>query len=272
VRKNFYRNRPLFLAITSMLLCSGSAWAQNITPPAPATDDTGFTILSNATNVTHWGLGLGTGVEEEPYEAEGKKFSPYPLILFDDKWVHVLGTTVDLKVGKWDNVSVALRAQYSLGGGYRASDSPALSGMQTRIGALWFGPSLAWNTPYGTLSGDVLSSDNKGQKAKIEFAKAFAFGKFSIEPHVSSEWFSQKYVNYYYGVQASEVQPGRAMYTGKASYDNSVGATFAYHITPRQLVSFDLDATRLGSGMTDSPIVGKKLIPQARLGYLYQFN
>jgi len=37
-------------------------------------------------------------------------------------------------------------------------------------------------------------------------------------------------------------------------------------------VSFDLDATRLGSGITDSPIVGRKVIPQVKLGYLYQFN
>ena len=272
MRKNFYRERQFLLAVTSMLLCSGTAWADGISANPPAAEDTGFTILSDSTNVTHWGLGVGAGYAQRPYTGEEGKYSAIPLILFDDKWVHVLGTTVDLTVGKWDNVSVALRAQYAFGDAYRASDSPALAGMNTRVGTLWFGPSLAWNTPYGTLSGDFLASDNKGQKAKIEFGKAFEYGKFSIEPHISSEWFSQKYVTYYYGVQASEVEPGRDMYTGKATYDTSIGAKFDYRITPHQLVSFDLDATRLGSGITDSPIVGRKVIPQVKLGYLYQFN
>jgi outer membrane protein len=174
-------------------------------------------VLSNATNVTHWGLGVGAGIEQAPYKGYGTKFTPIPLILFDDKWVHILGTTVDLKIGKWSNVSLALRGKFALGDGYKGSDAPILNGMQNRNGAFWYGPALAWRTGFGTLSGDYLLGGNKGERAKIDFSKSFDYGNFSLEPHAGVEWLSSKYVNYYYGVRSSEVRAGRPEYTGKAA-------------------------------------------------------
>jgi outer membrane protein len=52
----------------------------------------------------------------------------------------------------------------------------------------------------------------------------------------------------------------------------SAGARFDYRFTRQQSVTLDVGAKHLGSGITDSPIVGKRFIPEARFGYLYQFN
>ena len=263
----------MLLTVASVMLHSGAVWAADgLTKDPSDTDDAGFTILSNATNVTHWGLGAGVGLEESPYKGYGSKVSPIPLIYFDDKWIHALGTTLDLKIGKWSSVLFTLRGQYALGDGYRGSDAPILNGMQNRNGAFWFGPALAWHTGYGTLSGDFLTGGNKGQKASIEFAKALEYGSFSVEPHVGAEWLSSKYVDYYYGVRSSEVRAGRPAYTGKAAYNVSLGTKVDYRFTPHQLVFFDVGVTHLSSGITDSPLVGKRFVPEVRLGYLYQFK
>jgi MipA family protein len=272
VKKTFRREHRLLLAVASVWLYSGAAWAEGVSAEPPGADDSGFTILSNATNVTHWGLGVGAGIEQAPYKGYGTKFTPIPLILFDDKWVHLLGTTVDLKIGNWSNVSFALRGKFALGDGYKQSDAPILNGMQDRNGAFWYGPALAWRTGFGTLSGDYLLGGNKGQQASIAFGKSFEFGKLSVEPHVGAEWLSSKYVNYYYGVRSSEARAGRAAYTGKSTYDTSVGTRIDYKFTRHQIVILDVGVSHLGSGITNSPLVGKRFIPQARLGYLYQFN
>lgn len=266
------RSARLKLGVVCLLLSAKSVCAQQQTQPASHDDDSGFAVLANTTNVTHWGLGAGVGIQSSPYRGYGSKVSPIPLLYFDDKWVHLLGTTVDLKVGKWYNVSVALRARFGLFDGYSQSDAPILNGMQDRKGAIWYGPALAWQTPYGTLTGDFLLGGNKGEQAKIEFGRKFRFDRFSIEPHIGAQWLSNKYVNYYYGVMPSEVRVGRPAYTGKSTWAFSVGSQVDYRLTQHQRLLLDVGVAHLGGGITDSPLVGKRYVPEARIGYLYQFR
>ncbi|OAJ57337.1 hypothetical protein A6V36_31445 [Paraburkholderia ginsengiterrae] len=272
MKKTSRRGSPLLLAIVSVLLHSGSVRADSGSEDSAEANDSGFTVLSNATNVTHWGLGVGAGVEASPYKSGKTKFSPIPLVSLDNKWVHAFGTTVDLKIGKWDNVSVALRGSFAIGDGYKNNDASILNGMENRNGAFWYGPALAWKTAFGTLEGDYLLGGNKGERAKIDFSKSFDYGNFSFEPHAGVEWLSAKYVNYYYGVRSSEVRAGRPEYTGKAAYDVSVGTRVDYKFTRHQIVILDLGVSHATSGITNSPIVGRSYIPGARIGYLYQFN
>jgi MipA family protein len=272
VKKTFRREYPLLLAIASVLLYSSGAWADGASEDPVEADDSGFTVLSNATNVTHWGLGVGAGIEASPYKSGKTKFSPIPLVSLDNKWVHAFGTTVDLKVGKWDNVSFALRGNFAIGDGYKNNDAAILNGMENRNGAFWYGPALAWKTAFGSLEGDYLLGGNKGERAKIDFSKSFDYGHFSFEPHAGVEWLSNKYVNYYYGVRPSEVRAGRPEYTGKAAYEMSVGTRVDYKFTRHQMVIFDVGVAHFSNGITNSPIVGRQYIPEARIGYLYQFN
>ncbi|PTB22609.1 MipA/OmpV family protein [Trinickia symbiotica] len=272
VKKSRGRERQSLLLFVCLLSLSAPAWADGEGAGQPEADGTGLAILNNATNVTHWGLGAGVGIEQSPYKGYGSKVSPIPLLYFDDKWVHVLGTTIDLKIGSWRGVSVALRGQFALFDGYKGSDAPILNGMQNRNGAFWYGPALAWNTSFGTLSGNFLLGGNKGERAKIDYGKTFAFGSFAIEPHVGVEWLGSKYVDYYYGVRQSEVRSGRPAYNGTSTWNVSVGSRVGYALTRHQKIILDVGVSHLGSGITDSPLVGKRFIPEARIGYMYQFK
>lgn len=229
-------------------------------------------MLNNATNVTHWGLGAGVGIGESPYKGYGSKVAPLPLVYFDDKWVHVFGTTADVKIGNWSGVSVALRGKFSLGEGYRQSDAPILNGMEDRNGAFWYGPALAWHTASGTLSGDYLLGGNKGERASLNYSKSIEVANFSFSPYLGVDWLSSKYVNYYYGVRRSEVRFGRPAYTGTATWKTSLGARIDYNLTKHQRLVLDVGVSHLGSGVTDSPLVGKRFIPQVGIGYMYQFK
>lgn len=262
----------LWLTTALFLLSSAPAWADGDEAAATGTDQSGLTILSNATNVTHWGLGAGVNVRALPYKGDGSQVSPVPLLNFDNKWVHVGGTTIDAKIGNWSGVSLALRGQFALFDGYKGSDAPILNGMQDRRGAFWYGPALEWNSAFGKVSGDYLLGGNKGERAKIEYGKAFPIGAFSVEPHVGLEWLSGKYVDYYYGVRPSEARADRPVYNGKSTWNMSVGSRVDYKLTQHQTIILDVGVSHLGSGVTDSPLVGRRFVAEATIGYLYQFK
>lgn len=276
MKRTFYRRYPASLAAACVLLHAGGAWADGApdvqSATQPGADDSGLTVLSNATNVTHWGLGIGAGISSSPYKDGKTKFTPIPLIAFDDKWIHAFGTSVDLKIGKWDGLSFALRGQYAIGDGYRNDDAHILNGMENRDGTFWYGPAVAWKSAFGTLSADYLLGGNRGERARVDYSKLFDFGRFSVEPYAGVEWLSSDYVDYYYGVRASEARAGRPEYTGRAAYDASVGTRLNYNITRSQKVVLDLGVSHFTNGISDSPIVGHSYIPAARLGYVYQFK
>lgn len=262
----------LFLIAASAVLYSGAAWAGADRPELPDASESGLTILNNAPSVTHWGLGVGAGIEASPYKNFGTKFTPIPLLYLDNKWIHAFGTTLDLRVGKWAGVNVGLRGKYAIGDGYKGSDAPILNGMQNRHGAFWYGPSLSWHTTFGTLSGDFLEGGNKGQQAEIGFSKKFEYGRFTFTPHAGVEWHSSKYVDYYYGVQPSEALAGRPAYSGKSTWNESIGTRIDYRLTTHQAVMLDVGISHLGTGITNSPLVGKRYVPQVMIGYLYRFQ
>ncbi|SMG59742.1 MipA/OmpV family protein [Paraburkholderia susongensis] len=264
--------RQILLAVVSIALSFGTAWADDNGTDQNDAENSGLTILNNATNVTHWGLGAGVGFGESPYSGYGTKVVPFPLVTFDNKWVHVQATTVDVKIGSWSGVSLALRGYYSLRDGYNQSDAPILNGMEDRKGAFWYGPALAWHTAYGTVSGSYLLGGNKGERARIDYSKAFDIGDFSITPHVGVEWLSSDYVDYYYGVRPSEARPGRPAYTGTATWNTSVGTSVVYRLTKQQRIALNVGVSHLGNGITDSPLVGKRFIPEISIGYNYQFR
>ncbi|KER70004.1 membrane protein [Burkholderia cepacia] len=272
MRRNFLPVSQAFVTVALIALPFRMAWAEGNGVDQTNAENSGLTVLSNATNVTRWGLGAGVGVGESPYKGYGSKVEPLPLVYFDDKWVHVFGTTVDVKIGSWSGVSFTLRGKISLGDGYKQSDAPILNGMADRNGAFWYGPALAWHTAYGTLSGDYLLGGNKGERASLDYSKAFDVGDFSIAPHVGVDWLSGKYVDYYYGVRPTEVRSGRPTYTGTATWNVTLGTRVDYKFTEHQRIVLDVGVSHLGSGITDSPIVGKRYTPEVKIGYLYQFR
>ncbi len=241
------------------------------TSPEAGNDARGFTFWSDAPNVTRWGLGAGVQYEQSPYKGDDATVSPLPLIYFENKWIHLFGTTLDVNIGRWDNFSFTLRGEYALGDGYKESDAPILDGMQKRQGGFWVGPAMAWDTGYGIFGASFLTAGNKGLKGGVDYRRPFDYGDFTLVPHAGIDWYNSRYVDYYYGVEDDETRAGRDAYAGKSTYNLSAGVRLDYQLTPHQTLSLDAGVSRLGGGITDSPLVDRTIIPEARLGYLYRF-
>ncbi|GAB4059013.1 MipA/OmpV family protein [Uliginosibacterium sediminicola] len=230
--------------------------------------------VSNAGPSAGWGLGLGLGVQKKAYSGADTRLKVLPNFYYDNRWVRVAGTGIDVKAGSLGAVSFALRTRLALGDGYKSSDADILDGMNKRKGSVWVGPSLLWRTALVDVAAEALmdaSAYSKGTQASLSVAHSFRQGPWSLEPRLSMNWLSAKYVDYYYGVEAAEARLDRAAYDGRATLNLSTSLRLGYAIDKHQSLSLDAGVRRLGNSIVDSPLVDKRTQPIFGMGYMYRF-
>ncbi len=221
------------------------------------------------------GLGIGAWVHHSPYRDIANRAGVLPLVDYENRYLHLFGNEIDVKVVREGAFELAWRTKFAVGEGYKASDAIEFSGMDQRKGSINTGLVAAWRAPFAKLTADWLadvSGHSKGQGAKLEAEHAFRFAaRFEITPRLAASWLDRKYVDYYYGVKPSEATQARPAYAGRSTTNLEAGVRLGYLIDKHQRVLFDVDATRWGEGITESPLVGRKTTPGARIGYLYRF-
>ena len=228
---------------------------------------------AQAEGESSWGLGLGVGMERKPYRDFDNKTRLLPLLTYENKWVSVFGPGMDFKLPSAGPVSFRLRARYSMEG-YEASDSPFLAGMDERKDGIWLGGAAIWRNDIANLSAELLgdaSGNSKGTKFKLTLDRRFQAGSFDITPRLSATRLDDKYVSYYYGVNAAEVRTGRRFYQGSSAVNLEAGLRVGYALAPRQSIFLDVSTTHLGSSIKDSPLVDRSSQSGVRVGYLYRF-
>ena len=228
---------------------------------------------AQAEGESSWGLGLGVGMERKPYRDFDNKTRLLPLLSYENKWISVAGLGLDLKLPSAGPVSFRLRARYAMDG-YDASDSPFLAGMDERKDGIWLGGAAVWRNDIANLSAELLgdaSGNSKGSKLRLMVDRRFQAGSFDITPRLAATRLDDKYVSYYYGVNAAEVRAGRPFYQGGSAVNLEAGLRVGYAIAPRQSLFLDLSTIKLGSSIKDSPLVDRSSQSGVRVGYLYRF-
>lgn len=222
---------------------------------------------------SHWGLGLAVMPETKAYRDFDNKTEVWPIVTFENRWVRVFGPGLEVKLGRTGSLSYGLTVGYARDG-YKASDSPFLAGMDKRQASAWVGGRLGLQTEWVSLSADWsgdVSSHSKGQRLRLGAERRFALGEFGVTPRLTATWLDSKYVDYYYGVKASEVRQDRAAYQPGSTVNTELGLRLDYRIARQQMLFADLGVTSLGSAIKRSPLVDRSTIPEVRLGYLYRF-
>ncbi|UJW80717.1 MipA/OmpV family protein [Hydrogenophaga sp. SL48] len=220
-----------------------------------------------------WGAGLLLSAEVSPYRGVGSELRVLPALQFDNPWVRVFGPVIDLKLHDAESSNLALRLRYA-DTGYKARDSAFLAGMGERKNSVWLGAKGEWRNGIGQLSGEWLadaSGHSKGQQLKVVAETLKHLGPVGIVPRLGLVWQDRKHVDYHFGVNASEARTGRDAYAGKAAVSTEIGVRLLHRLAPQQSVFLDLSATALGSAIQDSPLVDRRWVSAARLGYVYRF-
>jgi outer membrane protein len=228
-----------------------------------------------------WGLGLGGITQQQPYRGMKRDYFPIPLLVFENRWVKLMGPIFDLKLGDLElgenqEISFAVTAQPIGFDGYSSNDAPILNGMSKRKGGSFLGPSIQWSNPYVDVSAKWLydvSGSSKGQKLSIGLARSYFAGpRLMFTPSVSAIWMNSKYVDYYYGVRASEVRADRPAYFADSTLNVELAVRTNYMIDKHQSVFLSLGYMMLGSQIKNSPLTDRSGESKVFLGYLYRFR
>lgn len=196
-----------------------------------------------------------------------------PLFIYENRVIAFAGNQLDVKVPLEGAVSWRLRTRYDFNG-YEAKDSPYLEGMARRKGSVWVGAAFAWEADGLALSGELLgdaSGKSKGRQWRLQAEHAWRFGRTEVVPRVAVVGHDDKFVDYYYGVTAAEQRAGRAAYRGRSATDVELGLRVSYQLSEQHGVFVDADATRLGKGAKESPLVEHATRSGLRVGYIYRY-
>lgn len=228
---------------------------------------------------TQWGLGLGVLVKQDAYRGIDRETQVVPLLRFENEYVEYFGLGLEVKLpslqlGEGSRIGFGLVAEADLSG-YKASDAPILAGMAERKGGVWIGAKAEWENELVELSaswtGDV-SGHSKGRKFSLGVEREWHLGSHTmLTPYVAAHWLDRKYVDYYYGVRASEATVGRVAYGGKGGVNVDVGLRATYRFDEHHSMLLDVGVTRLAKQIKASPLVGRSSTSQVILGYLYSF-
>lgn len=227
-----------------------------------------------------WGLGIGAAVKQKPYKDIDLKTTAVPLIQFENKYIRLRGLGVEVKLpgldlGNSRRLDFAIVVKHD-GSGYEADDAPILAGMDERKGGLWAGAKMKWHNELVDVGAEWLadaSSHSKGQRFNLGLERTWRFGdRVMLTPRAVVAWQDKKYVDYYYGVRASEVRANRAAYTGKAGVNPGIGVRGAYMFDKQHSMFLDVQASSLAKGIKDSPLVDRSSEYGMFLGYVYRFR
>jgi outer membrane protein len=257
---------PFVLAAILATLLAPRAWAE---------DYEGADRGAGERDGSRWGLGVGASLKHSPYKGISTNNSYLPLISYENRYVKLFGNAFDVKLPSQGPFDFSLRAKVALGEGYQVSKSAYLSGMESRNGSIYLGGATTLHAGFADLSLDYLkdvSGNSKGSQLKFGIEHSFNFDRrYQVTPHASVTSLDSKYVDYYFGVKASEATAARPEYTGKSTTESEFGVRFGYMVTPHQRLLLDVADTHWGSGISRSPLVQKTSTPGFLVGYLYTF-
>lgn len=160
--------------------------------------------------------------------------------------------------------STRLGASLRVRGGYNTADDTILAGMMDRDRSLEAGLSFRWRSPHLTLATAYyqdVSGKTDGDSASLRLSWPLRLNQqWGLTPSLSGEWLSAHVVDYYYGVHTSEATVTRPVYFGQSTTNWRAGMAINYHFAPHWLFISGLSYTKLGSGITESPIVNRDSI------------
>ena len=253
--------------ITALLTCSLSAIAQQ--PPGNGKPED-----------SSWGLGAAVVSTQKAYKGTDREAKILPMLSYENKYVKLSGPNLELKLpgiefGDSQRLNFGVVAKLFGPGGYEASDSPALAGMAEREQSIWAGAKVEWKNNLADVKLELLgdaSGNSKGQRVVLGVERKWKLSpSIMLVPQVGVEWVDDKYVDYYYGVRASEAIAGRPVYVGQSAVNAEVSVAGIYRFDKHHSMTLNVGVKALGKEIKDSPIVDRSTESRVALDYTYRF-
>lgn len=220
-----------------------------------------------------WGLGLGVVSSPRPYVGLDHELFPVPLVKYERGGFFIEGIRVGYRWtgdGGWGFGLFAM-PQFA---GLDPDDSPFLAGMEERETSVDAAASVSWSDRHlelGLTAYADLLGRNDGRRLRAEAGFPFEAGRWRLTPSVGMVWYDDDFVNYYAGVRPAEALPARPAYDGSSTVNPEAGLDVIRTFARRWLFFMSIDYQRLGSEITDSPVVDADEILGGFAGIAYLF-
>lgn len=225
-------------------------------------------------------VGFGAYIQSQPYRNTSDFILPSPVIFFDNSLFYVRWSRfgVYFMGDKKEDFSwgLSLTAQPRTLG-YKAGDSASLAGMDERKSS--FEGGIAFSAKYkDTYIENMLLHDllgySKSWVNKTEFGTKYSIGKVNFYPSIVMLYMSDKFMNYYYGVKANEVNLSlnRPAYKADSGFEFGMQTYIAFPLTKRFSTLFNFRYDLLPKSATNSPLVEDNYIYSGLVSILYNFE
>jgi MipA family protein len=231
-----------------------------------------YSVLGEA---GQWGVGLGAIGRSSPYVgSDTNVIQPIPAITYFGERLQWVGPNVRYGLLGTDDVRLALTASYRVGA-YEEDDSEFLRGMGDRDSTLMAGLGLVYDGPKNfefdlNYEHDVLDQIGGGT-AVARVSRGFQFGNLRLTPGIAANWISSALANHDFGVANSAATTTRAAYNVGSAVTFEVGVTGFYEITENWRAVLTVAIERLGTDITDSPIVEDDQVIKGFAAITYSF-
>ena len=204
-----------------------------------------------------WGLGIGIAAQRPPQKGTDTQVVALPFPSYEGERLSLGFGSIGYALANTERFRFAVEGQLRFDG-YDPDDSQALAGLEERDVTLDAGFSITaideWGIATIKVMGDALGV-HKGYEISASYQYPMQFNRWTVVPSIGVNLPSAELVEYYYGVKLTEATADRPAYSGKSVVNATVGLNAMYKLADHWEVIGGAEYTRLGDGITDSPII-----------------
>ncbi len=234
---------------------------------------TGFLVVPAASHAGEWGLGIGVAGQQPPQDGADRQVVALPFPSYEGERLAVGFGSIGFRLAKSEHLRFAVEGQLRFDG-YDPDESPSLNGLEERDITLDAGFSVSTSQKWGVASLKVMADAlgvHEGYEISASYQRPIEFDRWTIVPGITAAWSSADLVEYYYGVRTDEATPDRPAYSGGSTVNVSATVNASYRFTNHWQVIGGAQYTRLGSEITDSPIIGRDYEAMVYSAIVYRF-
>lgn len=222
------------------------------------------------------GLSLGAGlIEVDPgYIGYHRQTNVVPLISYRSGPFFISGTEGGVVAAQSDTYTLNFGLVPQLNR-LRASDSPALAGIQTREWTIDASMSLSMREPWGdtffAALHDILDRNN-GTELRVRYSYPIVLGAGRLTPAIGVTWESASLTHYYYGVSPAESLPSRPAYSPGSAINPTARLGYSIPVSDNWLLGAGVGYTHFDDTIRDSPIVDRSGSLSGMILFVYSFS
>lgn len=153
------------------------------------------------------------------------------------------------------------------------SDDSVFNGYESRDGMLLLTGGFDWHHLNFAMAGDI-ANNSEATMAQLYYKIPLYRGDrgFAVSLQAGVNWYSQQYVNYYYGITNQQVDTsvGRFAYNADAAVNLQAGVNVIYPLNKKWTIIGMLNRDKLDDSITNSPLIDSQYQDHFSLVVSYQ--